>query len=589
MDTVGEFLLGGVVRTTCCTTLAALAALFLLKALRIRSTSIHRIAWVLVIAQGWILMPLTLKVERPRNALSQHAVDASTSRSEPMSPSISPFTPKSVHPPLWRWYGKPVATLAWLFGILAMLGFYATRYYSLVVSVPFGGIPEATEWKQEWLKAKEVCSVSANVQLRVTTNLGPLLCFVPYLYLILVPRQLWISLSQQGRIAILHHELAHLRRGDLWKNLAVRILALPQWFNPLVWLAVRRFEEAGEWACDEEVLSLSSASSTDYANTLLHVAGFSTGSPCGTVAASGGVLTRRVTRLLSSTDKEVSLMKNFAVPLLLLGIGAFQAIRIDTVLASGPDHYDAVAARADAVEKWRAAPYLIEPPDVLSIELSWTNFDSKLSIERTPTLKGNWQFPELSMSGVQVLHQVEKGTRIRARKVQLQGEFLVGPDGKLNIAGLAQIHYIAGKTLDEAKQALAEGLPKEFGTPEISLDLAQSNSKVVYLIDKCDSGDDVVRIPLPHSGQLSILDILTHLSQDHEKIDQLYIAGTDCDTEKAADRLIVDLDVLFSEDNESVDYPLLPGDRIFMYTKSKTSKQQDASPVVPPTEVNPYE
>jgi hypothetical protein len=62
---------------------------------------------------------------------------------------------------------------------------------------------------------------------------------------------LWSAISGDGRESILRHELAHLRRRDLQKSVLVRIAALPQWFNPLVRLAVRRFDEAGEWACDE--------------------------------------------------------------------------------------------------------------------------------------------------------------------------------------------------------------------------------------------------------------------------------------------------------------------------------------------------
>jgi beta-lactamase regulating signal transducer with metallopeptidase domain len=30
-----------------------------------------------------------------------------------------------------------------------------------------------------------------------------------------------------------------------------RVLALPQWFNPFAWWAVRNFDEGAEWACDE--------------------------------------------------------------------------------------------------------------------------------------------------------------------------------------------------------------------------------------------------------------------------------------------------------------------------------------------------
>src|SRR5262249_54471037 len=59
---------------------------------------------------------------------------------------------------------------------------------------------------------------------------------------------LWRQLDSGERLAILRHELAHYRRGDLWKSLVARLLALPHWFNPLAWRAGRRFDEAAERA-----------------------------------------------------------------------------------------------------------------------------------------------------------------------------------------------------------------------------------------------------------------------------------------------------------------------------------------------------
>ena len=51
------------VRTTLAASAAALAAWALLAWLRIDSPRIHRIAWLLVIAQGWLFFPLTIEIE----------------------------------------------------------------------------------------------------------------------------------------------------------------------------------------------------------------------------------------------------------------------------------------------------------------------------------------------------------------------------------------------------------------------------------------------------------------------------------------------------------------------------------------------
>jgi beta-lactamase regulating signal transducer with metallopeptidase domain len=50
------------------------------------------------------------------------------------------------------------------------------------------------------------------------------------------------------------HELAHVKRGDLWLNWLVTALQLVHWFNPLVWLAFARLRADRELACDELAL-----------------------------------------------------------------------------------------------------------------------------------------------------------------------------------------------------------------------------------------------------------------------------------------------------------------------------------------------
>ena len=41
-------------------------------------------------------------------------------------------------------------------------------------------------------------------------------------------------------------------RLDLWKITLARILVSVQWFNPLAWLALKKFVVAIELACDEQ-------------------------------------------------------------------------------------------------------------------------------------------------------------------------------------------------------------------------------------------------------------------------------------------------------------------------------------------------
>ena len=51
------------------------------------------------------------------------------------------------------------------------------------------------------------------------------MAFIPWRYLVLTPHTLWTALAAGERESILRHELAHLRRRDLWKSLAIRVRA----------------------------------------------------------------------------------------------------------------------------------------------------------------------------------------------------------------------------------------------------------------------------------------------------------------------------------------------------------------------------
>jgi beta-lactamase regulating signal transducer with metallopeptidase domain len=71
--------------------------------------------------------------------------------------------------------------------------------------------------------------------------------------------------------AVLHHELAHILRGDWVVALAASVLRAVYWFNPLLWIACRRLRHEAERACDDLVLA-SGISAPDYATHLLDVA-----------------------------------------------------------------------------------------------------------------------------------------------------------------------------------------------------------------------------------------------------------------------------------------------------------------------------
>ncbi len=86
---------------------------------------------------------------------------------------------------------------------------------------------------------------------------------------LLLPRaSLERSPTQHDRNALLH-ELAHVRRRDLWLDEACALLRACFWFHPLVWLAVARVRALSEVACDATVARALGPGARAYRDTLV--------------------------------------------------------------------------------------------------------------------------------------------------------------------------------------------------------------------------------------------------------------------------------------------------------------------------------
>ena len=157
---------------------------------------------------------------------------------------------------------------------------------------------------------------------RVSCDVGPALIRRPSGYQVVVPEAAWKKLTSGQRRLILCHEFAHYEQGDLWRLLAVRLLALPHWFNPLSWWVVRKFEECTEWLCDGAAANASDAgaSAIEYARALMQLGSSPFPQTSWVGAAQGSRLFHRIQRLISNSFTEDSKMKRFVLVSLALGL-----------------------------------------------------------------------------------------------------------------------------------------------------------------------------------------------------------------------------------------------------------------------------
>ncbi len=220
-----------------------------------------------------------------------------------------------------------VALAVWLSGIVGLVAAWLIGYARFVARLP-KPLPAETEWLDQWHELLLEEGRAGDVVLRVTENMGPLLCRLPRGYALLVPRTLWAELTGAQRRAILVHELAHLTRRDVWKSLAVRLLALPHWFNPVSWLAVRRFDEAAEWACDQ---AATGDEPTEYAKILMRLGELANSPLRFGSAMSRRPLAARIRRLLNHSRQEDTVMKKAALLALGLCLVTTAAVRVNLV------------------------------------------------------------------------------------------------------------------------------------------------------------------------------------------------------------------------------------------------------------------
>jgi beta-lactamase regulating signal transducer with metallopeptidase domain len=324
MSTSLSDFLTAMVRATAALSLSAVIAWGVLSWFKLQSPRVVRIVWLLVLLQGIVLLRIPVAIPwYPAAArftmplpVSEISLPRGNLQESNDSTIPAPSTgPKANAPINWQ----PMIFGAWLAGCGITLLWWGVVYLRIARRGAIGKQPEE-EWKTEWQSLCER-SGSPTIPLRITDDTGPVLIWRPRGAEVLVPRELWASLPSPQRLAILRHELAHFRRGDLWKGALIRLLALVHWFNPLAWWVVRNLEECAEWLCDDAASGADHAAATEYAEVLLRLGQQPRNLGVWATAMRGGRLHRRICRVLSPMPKERSIMKKsllVGIPLVLL-------------------------------------------------------------------------------------------------------------------------------------------------------------------------------------------------------------------------------------------------------------------------------
>lgn len=236
--------------------------------------------------------------------------DAGNVLSAPVPAAAVPTTPMT-----WQ----AAVFLAWLATLAIMAGRVIQRYF-FVRDLVAQARPADEELTRLAARCAQGMKMRRCPELRLSgAMVSPAACGLVR-PVILMPDSLPANLAPEHLRAVLFHELAHIRRGDLWVNLAQTILQSIYFYNPLLWLAnavIRRIREQavdetvltktvarGEWSGNRNEKSEDQEAAGRYAEALVSVARLALARPALSlrligVVESKSALTQRIKHILS--------------------------------------------------------------------------------------------------------------------------------------------------------------------------------------------------------------------------------------------------------------------------------------------------
>jgi beta-lactamase regulating signal transducer with metallopeptidase domain len=299
---------------------AVLVGLALLLAFAVRTASprVHHLIWLVVLLRLAIPIDISspLGLLTPRADSTALAVVPSgwlVESTERVAPAGTPAGPSSYatddlerrHVQTSAWEGPALWLSAlWIVGVIALLGVVLLRVHRArrllgSASLADSSIRAEVANLSRRLAIEPPLVKIADPEMRLPSPAA----FGLRQPTILLPEELTTRWTASEREPLLVHELAHLRRRDLWVNALQLVVQTLYFFHPLVWLANRSLRVVRELACDEEVARFYGSNSSRYARALLRAAGGGASQHSSalavTLATPPSLLGRRVRHLLT--------------------------------------------------------------------------------------------------------------------------------------------------------------------------------------------------------------------------------------------------------------------------------------------------
>jgi polysaccharide export outer membrane protein len=170
-----------------------------------------------------------------------------------------------------------------------------------------------------------------------------------------------------------------------------------------------------------------------------------------------------------------------------------------------------------------------------------------------------------------------------AAQQQIIGEHLVAPDGKVNLGTYGRVR-IVGMTIEEARAAIEAHLAQYLQDPQIALDVLGYNSKVFYVVTQGAGFGDRVVI-LPAKGNETILDAIGQIQGlESNQSTRMWVARPGANDSDGDQILPIDWLAVTQRGDTTTNYQLLPGDRLYVSEDKLVAVDTKLGKIISPME-----
>jgi len=250
-----------------------------------------------------------------------------------------------------QWNLQEIVAWGWGLGVVLMLLRFARHWlWSHRLRTRMVANPDK-QWLQVFEELKQDLGLSKPISLLKSGLAETPMVVGWFAPVVLVPASAFTLLSPAQLRMILAHELAHIRRYDHWVNQFQGIVEIILFFHPAIWWISRQVRIEREYCCDDASLrGTSDPKALAEALTQLELHRIS--SPSNALAANGGSLMDRITRILGNRVNQMKKPKEQKMKFKTLGTIVAAATLIGSLFFVQAD--DKKEGKDPRAEKFRA-------------------------------------------------------------------------------------------------------------------------------------------------------------------------------------------------------------------------------------------